>query len=248
MATAKEIIETLFSMQDAERRETQKQYFKAGKGEYGEGDQFMGVRNPQVRLVVKEAWKMTPLEEMGELVRSQWHEARLCGLMLMGKSMEQAAKRKNDEQMGRLFRLYLSLHPHINNWDLVDNSAILVCGLWEVAHPEETILDEWIQSPDTTVWQKRIAMVSTYTLCRAGRYEELTRRAAALLDTQDDLLQKAAGWMLREMSEQGGMDQLQDFLAEHVAEMPSVMLRSAIEKFPDDERQQWMKLRKEGRR
>ncbi|MDY5969218.1 MAG: DNA alkylation repair protein [Bacteroidales bacterium] len=248
MATAKEIEDILLSMQDANYKETQKKFFKSGEGEYGEGDQFLGLRNPQVRLVVKEAWQITPLEEMAALVRSKWHEVRLCGLMLMSKAMEKAAKKKDNDRMESLFRLYVSLYPHINNWDLVDVSAISVCGLWEVAHPEETLMDEWIMASDGTLWQKRIAMVSTYALCRVGRYEELTRRAAALLDTQEDLLQKASGWMLREMGEHDGMNQLRDFLDEHVTQMPSVMLRYAIEKFPDDERRLWMRLRKEGKR
>ena len=242
--TAGDIVEALTALRNEERAAAQQRYFKTGKGEYGEGDRFLGIPNPQVRKVAGAAWRTTPMNEVARLARSPWHEARLCALLLLAKAMQQADKRGDDAASQHVFRLYLSLHPHINNWDLVDCSAPVVCGLWECAHPQDATLDNWADSPHSTLWQRRIAMVSTYALCRVGHYAALTRRAAALMATHEDLLHKAAGWMLREMGQHGGMAALLAFLEAHAPEMPSVMLRYAIEKLPPDDRRHWLARRK----
>lgn len=244
--SAKEIEETLIDMRDDRQREIALRFFKTGHGQYGEGDQFLGIKNPNVRIVVKEAWKSTSIEESAKLVKSRWHEVRLCGLLILVKKMELAAKHKDNAQMRRIFQLYLSLHPYINNWDLVDLSAITIAGEWEKAHPEERILDKWITDERSTLWQRRIAMVSTWRLVRVERYEELMRRAEVLIPSKEELLHKAAGWMLREMGKNGGMYELRGFLTAHAPQMPSVMLRYAIEKMPEDERQDWLKRRRSG--
>lgn len=242
--SAKDIEDTLLSMANDKQRDVNKWFFKAGPGEYGEGDLFLGIRNPEVRLVTKEAWKTTDLSDAEALVHNKWHEVRLCGLLIMDKKMEQAVKRHDDDTMRLIFQDYTSLHPYINNWDLVDLSANIIAGWWEVLHPEETLLDEWMETADSTLWQRRISMVSTWRIMRHNRYEEVLQRAALLLPSKEDLLHKAAGWMLRELSENGGMDELLTFLDTHVKEMPSTMLRYAIEKFPDPDRQYWMHRRK----
>lgn len=241
---AKEIEETLIDMRDDRQREIALRFFKTVHGQYGEGDQFLGIKNPNVRIVVKEAWKSTSIEEVTKLVKSQWHEVRLCGLLILVKKMEKAVKLKDDAQMRRIFQLYLSLHSYVNNWDLVDLSSITIAGEWEKAHPEEEILDEWITDERSTLWQRRIAMVSTWRLVRVEQYDKLKRRAEVLIQSKEELLHKAAGWMLREMGKNGGMYELRDFLTTHAPLMPSVMLRYAIEKMPEDERQAWLKRRR----
>ena len=241
---ANDIELTIRQMQNEKQREVYMRFFKTKKGEYGYGDTFLGVTNPQVRLVVREAWKQTSTEEATKLITSQIHEVRLCGLLILTKKMEQAVKRANDSEMRHIFELYISLHKHINNWDLVDLSANIIAGFWEVHHPEEHRLDEWIDASNSTLWQKRIAMISTWRLIRYGRYDEVVARATKLLNSNEDLLHKATGWMLRELGKNGGMDILLSFLENNVQKMPSVMLRYAVEKLPPQERKYWLERRK----
>ena len=241
--TAADIIQTLQMMSDDAQRKVYMSFFKTGKGDYGEGDVFLGVRNPQVRMVVREAWQTTAEDEVIKLITNEIHEVRLCGLLILVKQMERADKRHNDDEMLRIFNLYCSLHRHINNWDLVDLSAITIVGIWETRHPEEKLLENWSAAKDSTLWQRRIAMVSTWRLIRAGRYDEVVVRAERLLDSREDLLYKAAGWMLRELGKIGDMQVLLNFLDNHVAQMPSVMLRYAIEKFAPQERKYWLERR-----
>ncbi len=225
-------------MADPRQAAILKRFFKTGPGDYGEGDKFAGLRNPQVRLVVKEAWKDTPLEEVVKLVRSEVHEVRLCGLLIMVEQFLKAMKKKDDEAMQRIVETYLSLHPHINNWDLVDLSAIKIIGNYEATHPEWKLMDEWIK-PGHTLWQRRIAMVSTWITTRHGRPELCFQRAERLLDAKENLLHKAAGWMLREAWKKGYREEVRDFLTRHVNRMSSVMLSYACEQMPEAERKQW---------
>lgn len=245
--TAKEIEETLLSMENDKQRDVSKWFFKTGPGEYGENDHFLGIRNPQVRLVTKEAWKTTSLPEARKLVHSKWHEVRLCGLLIMDKKMEQAVKHRDDEATRTIFESYTLMHPYVNNWDLVDLSAYIIAGWWEVLHPEETLLDDWMKAGDSTLWQRRISMVSTWQLMRHDRYREVLQRASCLLSSKEDLLHKAAGWMLRELSKNGGKEELLAFLDTHVTAMPPTMLRYAIEKFPAPDRQYWLQRRRGGK-
>lgn len=241
---AKDIEATLLSMA-AERQAIQMlRFFKTGPGEYGEGDRFIGLKNPQVRMVVKEAWKNTPLSEAVRLVESSFHEVRLCGLLIMVEKYLKAMKRKDANSMAQIFNTYTSLHPYINNWDLVDLSAIKIVGNHEVLNPDLDIMNEWIESDGHSLWQQRIAMVSTWMLIRLGRADVCFQRASKLLGSQHDLLHKAAGWMLREAWKQGHKYELRGFLEENVSKMPSVMLSYACEQMPIDERREWQQKRK----
>lgn len=219
-------------------------FFKTGPGEYGEGDQFVGLKNPQVRLVVKEAWKETPLSEAVCLVRSPLHEVRLCGLLIMVEQYLRATKRKDVEKMKEIFSTYTSLHTYINNWDLVDLSAIKIVGNHERLDPGVTLMDEWIMPKGHTLWQQRIAMVSTWILTRHNRPDVCFNRAKYLLDSPHPLLHKAAGWMLREAWKKGYKKELRDFLEENVFRMPSVMLSYACEQMPIAQRHEWQSKRK----
>lgn len=244
MNEARDIEETLLSMADEEQAKHLMRFFKTGPGEYGEGDIFLGLRNPQVRLVVKEAWRDTPLEEATELVHSSFHEVRLCGLLIMVEKYLKALKRKDVKEMQEIFETYISLHPYINNWDLIDLSAIKIVGNHEVLNPGITLMDEWIQ-PDEHSWcQQRIAMVSTWMLIRDHRPEICFRRAEKLLKSDHNLLHKAAGWMLREAWKKGYRQDVRDFLEANVTRMPSVMLSYTCEQMSPDERVSWQKRRK----
>lgn len=244
MIDAKDIEATLLSMADKNQAQQLMRFFKTGPGQYGEGDKFVGLWNPQVRLVVKEAWKDTPLSEAGKLAKSPLHEVRLCGLLIMVEHYLRALKKKDTAAMDAIFESYVALHPHINNWDLVDLSAIKIVGNHEVMNPDLKLMDEWIMPEGHTLWQQRIAMVSTWMLLRNGRAETTFSRAKFLLSSPHDLLHKAAGWMLREAWKKGYRDELRAFLEENVERMPAVMLSYACEQMPVDERHSWQSRRK----
>ncbi len=244
MIKSNDITATLLSMADKRQAQTLAWFFKTGPGEYGEGDKFIGLRNPQVRLVVKEAWKDTSLSEAVKLIKSPLHEVRLCGLLILVEQYLKAMKANNHEKMNEIFSVYTSLHPHINNWDLVDLSAIKIVGNHEVLNPDIALMDEWIAPEGHTLWQQRIAMVSTWMLIRNGQVNVCYRRAEKLLSSPHSLLHKAAGWMLRETWKKGYKYELRAFLEENVSRMPSVMLGYACEQMPVDERREWQRLRR----
>lgn len=244
MTKADDIEIALLSMADEQQARQLLHFFKTGPGEYGEGDKFIGLRNPQVRMVVKETWKDTSLQEAVKLVKSPLHEVRLCGLLIMVEQYLKAMKKKDVDQMNEIFNAYTSLHPHINNWDLVDLSVYKIVGNHEILNPGMSLMDEWIEPEGHTLWQQRIAMVSTWTLIRNGHADACFHRAARLLDSPHDLLHKAAGWMLREAWKNGYKDELRGFLEKNVTRMPSVMLSYACEQMPIDERHKWQAQRR----
>lgn len=244
MDKAKDIEAVLLSMEDPARAEFVQRFFKTGPGGYGEGDKFIGLSNPQVRLVVKESWKTTELNQAVKLAKSPIHEVRLCGLLIMVEKYLKVKKSHDEKEMQRIFDTYISLHPHINNWDLVDLSAIKIVGNHEVEHPSLTLMDEWIRPDGHTLWQQRIAMVSTWMLTRNRRPEVCLSRAETLINSPHDLLHKAAGWMLREVWKKGYTDLLREFLEENVARMSSIMLSYACEQMSPDERKHWQALRR----
>jgi len=244
MGIARDIEATLLSMADERQARQLLRFFKTGPGEYGEGDKFIGLKNPQVRQVVKEAWKETPLSEAIKLAKSPLHEVRLCGLLIMVEQYLRTMKKRDEEQMNLIFESYLALHPYINNWDLVDLSAIKIVGNHEVLNPDQALMDEWIKPEGHSLWQQRIAMVSTWMLTRNGRADACFRRAESLLPSPHDLLHKAAGWMLREAWKKGYREELRGFLTENVRKMPSIMLSYACEQMSADERHQWQLKRK----
>lgn len=244
MVEANDITATLLGMADECQARQLLRFFKTGPGEYGEGDRFIGLRNPQVRMVVKEAWKDTPLVEASKLVKSPLHEVRLCGLLIMVEQYLKAMKKNDDAAMSIIFDAYASLHAHINNWDLVDLSAIKIVGNHEALNPDLTIMDEWINPDGHTLWQQRISMVSTWMLIRKGRADVCFSRAERLLHSHHDLLHKAAGWMLREAWKKGYKEELRGFLSRNISAMPSVMLSYACEQMPIAERHEWQQSRK----
>ncbi|MCF0243863.1 MAG: DNA alkylation repair protein [Bacteroidaceae bacterium] len=238
--------QTMLMLADEKKRQILMRFFKTEKGEYGEGDQFLGITNPQTRSVVKLAWKSTSIAEAATLVHSSWHEIRLCGLLILVEHFQKALKQQDEATMAQVFNTYTSLHPFINNWDLVDLSAYKIIGEYEMLHPEVTLMDEWIK-PDHTLWQQRISMVATWKHIRHNRYDKVTERASLLLNSRHDLLHKAAGWMLREMYKHSetGKHLHEAFLEEHISRMPSVMFSYAIERMSDSDKAYWRSRRKD---
>ena len=265
MITAKEIIAYMESLQNEEQRRILMRFFKTGPGEYGEGDEFLGLKVPQTREVVKASLNIEhgplTIEEVPELLMNRWHEVRLCGLLVLVAKFEKLATKRleNDEAAikGRdeILTMYLKYAERANNWDLVDLSVHKILGHWLLlptnfsplptspqrgGDVKRQVLDELAQSDN--LWKQRMSMVCTWKTSQMGDPSWCLRYAEIHLHHPHDLMHKAVGWMLREMGKRCSMDLLRDFLRQHAHEMPRTMLRYAIEKMPEAERKEWMKL------
>ena len=264
MMTAKEIIQYMMSLRNEEQRQILMGFFKTGPGEYGYGDEFLGLKVPQTREIVKASGKDFPMEEVPELLMSKWHEVRLCGLLILVDKFEKLATKrlKNDieaiNKRDEIVAMYLKYAERANNWDLVDLSAPKILGHWlllptkglPLTPPEgkgsflkdidykRQVLDELAAS--TCLWKQRMSIVCTWKTSQMGDPSWCLRYAEIHLHHPHDLMHKAVGWMLREMGKRCSMDLLRDFLRQHAHEMPRTMLRYAIEKMSETERKEWM--------
>lgn len=249
--SAKEIIAYMESLRNDEQRRILMGFFKTGPGEYGEGDEFLGLKVPQTREVVKAVAKDITLDEIPTLLMSKWHEVRLCGLLILVAKFEKLATKRleNDEKAIRgrdeILMMYLKYAEQANNWDLVDLSApkILGASLLSPKKGEDwkrRVLDELAASD--CLWKQRMSIVCTWKTSQMGDPSWCLRYAEIHLHHPHDLMHKAVGWMLREMGKRCSMDLLRDFLRQHAHEMPRTMLRYAIEKMSEQERKEWMKL------
>lgn len=219
-----------------EKAATFKRFFKAGPGEYAEGDQFLGVTVPDQRQVVKEYWNKTNLQDLGELLASPFHEHRHTALLMLVTRFE---KTKSPAEREEVVRFYLNNLPHINNWDLVDNSCYKILGRYCYENGEDRILRELAETDN--LWTQRIAIVSTMWHAKKGNSFDLLKELALKnLHHPHDLMHKANGWLLREMGEKDS-SQLMDFLKQHYTKMPRTTLRYAIEKLDEDLRQLFLK-------
>ncbi|MEG1562649.1 MAG: DNA alkylation repair protein [Bacteroides sp.] len=226
------ILQELETYIDPVKRDYLPRFFKTGKGQYGEGDKFLGVVVPNTRLIAKQH-REEPWEVMAELLQNEWHECRLCALLMLVERF------KKCDEMGRkeLFDFYLLHTRQINNWDLVDFSAPTIVGEYLKEKPRE-VLYRLAASP--LLWDQRIAVVSTLTLIRNRDFIDILRLSELLLNHPHDLIQKAVGWMLREMGKRD-KDLLVQFLEKYSKQMPRTMLRYSIEKFTDEERAFFMR-------
>ena len=230
--SAKQIQEELEQYVDPVKRDFLPKFFKTGKGQYGEGDKFLGVVVPNTRKVAKK-YKDAPFEVTSDLLQSEWHECRLCALLILVERF----KKSDDINKKLIFDFYLSNTSRINNWDLVDLSAPTIVGGY-LSDKSRKVLYFLADSP--LLWDQRIAIVSTYTLIRDNDFIDILSLSERLLHHKHDLMQKAIGWMLREMGKRDE-DLLVQFLEKHAKVMPRTMLRYAIEKFADDRRKEFMK-------
>ena len=228
----KTITSELQALTNAEKREIFPRFFKAGKGEYGEGDRFLGVTVPNIRAIAK-LHKDVSIEEIRKLIQSEWHEVRLCALIIMVEK----SKKKDEALRKELFNLYLSQTERINNWDLVDLSCRFIIGEY-LLDKSRDILYQLAQSP--LLWDNRIAIVSTYAFIRKGQLEDTYALSDLMMQHPHDLMHKAIGWMLREAGKRNP-ERLYDYVMSYRADMPRTMLRYAIEKFSPKERAILMK-------
>ena len=237
------------SLHNEKHRQVLMGFFKTGPGEYGEGDEFLGLKVPQTREVVKLVGLDLPMEEVPELLMSRWHEVRLCGLLILVARFEKLAKKRleNDEaaiqQRDEIVNMYLQHAERANNWDLVDLSAPKILGNWLLLPTrlgdKRKIMDGLAASD--CLWRQRMSMVSTWKTTQQGDPSWCLRYAEWHLHHPHDLMHKAVGWMLREVGKRCSMDLLRQFLERYAHEMPRTALRYAIEQMSDDERKYWMK-------
>ena len=226
-----EIQKELETYIDPVKREYLPGFFKTGKGQYGEGDRFLGIVVPATRLVAKK-YKNAPFEVMAELLQSEWHECRLCALLMMVERF----KKSGGEEREAIYRFYLSQTERINNWDLVDLSAPYIVGEYLKDKSRD---DLYRLAESTLLWDQRIAVVSTVTFIRNNDFIDILRLSELLLQHKHDLMRKAIGWMLREMGKRNKTLLLQ-FLDKYSKVMPRTMLRYSIEKLTDEERKLYM--------
>ena len=215
-------------------------FFKTGPGQYGEGDKFLGIKVPVTREVVKECWRETGPDDLEECIASEYHELRLAALLALVEIFRHVGKKAySGLEMTKedCVRFYLSHTDRINNWDLVDLSCYPLLGEW-LLDKDRTLLYDLARSGQT-IWEQRIGIVSTMAFIRHGQVQDTFNIADILLHHPHDLIHKAVGWLLREAGKRDKAA-LVVFLQPRCRTMPRTMLRYAIEKFPEDERRQYL--------
>ena len=227
------LLSSMLSHADPSQVEGLARFFKTGPGQYGFGDKFLGIKVPVTRTVVKECWKKVGFEELEECIASEYHEVRLAALLTL---VELFKHNKNIRQ--QCIDFYLAHTGFINNWDLVDLSCYPLLGEWLLDSPDRSLLYS-LARDGRTIWEQRIGIVSTMTFIRHRQLSDTFSIADILLHHPHDLIHKAVGWLLREAGKKDKAA-LEAFLAPRYKTMPRTMLRYAIEKFPEAERQSYL--------
>ena len=236
--TAYQIKQALFALADEQKREFLPYFFKTGKGQYGCGDKFIGVVVPKQRALVKK-YKTLELAEIEQLINDEYHECRLTALLFLVEKFKQA--KKDIEQQKNIFYFYISNYQRVNNWDLVDLSAPNIVGEFLLNKPADELLQ---YAKSGNLWLQRISIIATLTFIRKKRFDKTFEVAKILLNHRHDLIHKAVGWMLREVGKMDYNAEYQFLMEENrYQKMPRTMLRYAIEKFPENIRQDFLKSR-----
>jgi 3-methyladenine DNA glycosylase AlkD len=212
-------------------------FFKTGKGEYAEGDVFLGIMVPEQRIIAK---KFTHIgtSDVLTLLHSKYHEERLIALLILIHRFENG----DEKTKKKIFSLYLANTKHVNNWDLVDLSAHKIVGEYLFQKGKGiAFLKKLAKSGD--LWERRIAVLATFQYIKYNSFKESLEIAEMLLHDTHDLIHKSVGWMLREIGKRN-RSILEEFLQKHAKEMPRTMLRYAIERFPEEERKKYLKSTK----
>jgi len=222
----------LRTMADPEKAKVLQMFFKTGPGEYGEGDVFLGIQVPALRKLAKEN---PDLDEaaLQVLLRSSIHEERMLSLLIL----IQKYVRGKDEERKKIYDFYLENTSFINNWDLVDLSAEHVVGHFLMRGSRRPL---YLLAKSRSLWERRIAILATFHFIKQHEFSDTLKIAAILLSDKEDLIQKAVGWMLREVGKRD-LEAEEQFLRKSYQKMPRTMLRYAIERFPEEKRKQYLK-------
>ncbi len=238
--TARQVLATLRTMAREDKAAFLPGFFQTVPGGYGEGDQFLGCVVPDQRKVARQ-FRDLPRGELEKLFASPWHECRLTGMLILVGQFETAAKSKNPHrhfECHEIVEFYLANLDAVNNWDIVDTTSPKILGAWLVENfDERSVLDRLATSK--VLWERRVAVLATFSLIKNDEFAEIIDLAERLMDDGHDLMNKAIGWMLREMGKRD-QSQLEKFLKKHAKMMPRTMLRYSIEKLPREERTKWM--------
>lgn len=217
----------LKKLSSKERAKSNAWFFKTGKGQYGEGDIFIGVTVPNVRKVVKSFLREIEIQDAVLLLQSKYHEERLAGCVFLVELFKKSVKEKNEKIEELIYKTYLKSTDRINNWDLVDVSCRDIVGAY-LFKRDRKVLFKLAKSKN--MWERRIAIVSTWYFIREGDYKDTFVICELLINDKEDLLHKACGWMLREVGKYCGVETLNIFLEKNVSVMPRTTLRYAIER------------------
>lgn len=207
-------------------------FFKTGPGQYGEGDLFRGIREPVLRKLSRKHDAL-PVEAVESLLRSAYHEDRLTALLILVRRFSRA----DEPERETIYNLYLANTSRINNWDLVDASAPYIIGCY-LSTRDRGPLARLAVSP--LLWERRMAIISTFHFIRAGDFDDTLKIAGMLLEDPEDLIHKAVGWMLREVGKRS-LEAEESFLRGAYRRMPRTMLRYAIERFPEPRRKAYLR-------
>lgn len=221
----------LKALADPEKAAFYPTFFKAGKGQYAEGDQFLGITVPNQRKVAKK-YKAIGLSDLEKLLNSKFHEHRLTALYILVLQYE----KRSEEEKEAIYEFYLEQKKQINNWDLVDTSAPKIVGV-HLLNRDRSVLYKLVKSK--SLWDRRIAMLATFTFIRESDFEDALKIADMLVGDSHDLIHKAVGWMLREIGKRD-LKVEEQFLDRHYKTMPRTMLRYAIEKFSPAKKKHYM--------
>jgi len=235
MVTAAAIRAKLRRLGDARHAKTLQWFFKTGKGGYGEGDRFLGIRVPRLRACVR-ACGALELPVLLQLLRSPVHDERMFALLGMVRRFRAGAPRERHA----IYRSYLAHTRYVNNWDLVDASAPAIVGEWLATRSRAPL---YRLARSASLWERRVAIVATHAFIRRGESRDTLRLAAMLLDDAHELMHKATGWMLREVGKRASRPALERFLDRHAPRMPRTMLRYAIEHFPKARRSRYLRMK-----
>lgn len=229
-----EIRKELRSLGTKKRAKTNAWFFKTGKGEYGEGDVFVGITMPNIRKTAKK-YQELPLKEVEKLLHSKEHEFRMTALIILVGTFK-----KGDEKLRKkIYDLYLQNTKWVNNWDLVDASAHYIVGAYLYEKKDIKPLVRFARSKD--LWERRIAIIATLYFIMQNDFKPTLRIAHMLVEDEHDLIHKAVGWMLREVGKRS-LRHEEQFLKKHAATMPRTSLRYAIERFPEAKRKRYMNM------
>lgn len=236
MTKLSNLLKDLKQLANPEKEKIFLRFFKTGKGQYGEGDLFLGLTVPQSRTIAKKYINLS-FTDLDKLIKNKYHEARLVALLILVQKYKQSSFKSDLGGRKKIYHFYLAHTKYINNWDLVDLSAHYVFGDY-LLDKDRKILIKLAKSKN--LWERRIAMISTFAFIYKGESEWTFKIAKMLINDQEDLIHKASGWMLREVGKRVSEAKLRAFLDVYTLKIPRTMLRYAIERLPEKKRKYYL--------